>query len=305
MSGKELYKYYSDRKTYQEMPLLTNDNIVIPKVGLRNALSKTEYVNNVPTMIGSNRDEVKFWLAFSEYFVELDYSIGGSILGLPKIILKDEDAYEAFNYYRSTAWKIRGVDEPLNSLAMTGNKNLYSYRFDWDDQRRFIVANFKKLFGATHALEVPLLLGDNSLVGGPPISNFVYPKGVSKFYISRNMMRYWTNFAKNGYPGYSTNNIKWESYLGNNSNSFSFMILDNRKNLKMSNQNITLEILADQIYFDTRLTELEKCVVVYQIFTYVGNDEYDENIKHYKGTCDRKTSEQFIKENATSIDIDY
>ena len=73
----------------------------------------------------------------------------------------------------------------------------------------------------------------------------------------------------------------------------------------MSNQNITLEILADQIYFDTRLTELEKCVVVYQIFTYVGNDEYDENIKHYKGTCDRKTSEQFIKENATSIDIDY
>ena len=305
LQPKEFYEYYIKRKSFEEIPLLTNDGVLIPKIGLKEALSKAKYVNKVPVIVGSNRDEVKFWLALSEYFVTIDSSFGGSLFNLPKIILKNEDAYEAFNYYRSTAWKVRGVDLPLKSLAKAGNNQLFSYRFDWDDQRRFIVANFKKLFGATHALEVPLLLGDNSLVGGPPISNFVYPKGVSKFYISRNMMRYWTNFAKNGYPGYSTNNIKWESYLGNNSNSFSFMILDNRKNLKMSNQNITLEILADQIYFDTRLTELEKCVVVYQIFTYVGNDEYDENIKHYKGTCDRKTSEQFIKENATSIDIDY
>ena len=104
---------------------------------------------------GSNRDEVKIWLAFSEYFVTVDYSATGSLFNLPKVILKDEDAYEAFNYYRSAAWKIRGVDEPLNSLAKAGNKNLYSYRFDWDDQRKFIIGDFKKLFGAGHALEIP------------------------------------------------------------------------------------------------------------------------------------------------------
>ena len=130
LSGTEFYEYYSDRKTFEEIPLLTNDGIVIPQIGLRDALSKKEHLNNVPTMIGSNRDEVKFWLAFSEYFVELDFSIGGSLFGLPKIILKDEDLYEAFNYYRSTAWKVRGVDEPLNSLKFAGNNKLYSYRFD-------------------------------------------------------------------------------------------------------------------------------------------------------------------------------
>ncbi len=304
LSGKKFYEYYSDRKTYEVIPLLTNDGIVIPEIGLRNALSKNEYVNNVPTIIGSNRDEVKFWLAFSKYFVELDYSLSGSILGLPKIILKDEDAYEAFNYYRSTAWKVRGVDEPLYSLAAAGNNKLFSYRFDWDDQRRFIFANFKQLFGATHALEVPLLAGDNKLVGGRPVSNFVYPRGISRFYISRNMMRFWTNFAKKGKPGTSTNNVKWEPFFQDTSSTSSFIILDNKKNLGMLSEETSLNKLTKELFYDERLNETEKCVVLYQMFTFVGNDFYEENIKNYQGKCDRKTSEKFIRENASIIDID-
>ena len=304
LSGVEFYEYYSDRKTFEEIPLLTNDGIVIPKIGLKEALSKKEYLNNVPTMIGSNRDEVKFWLAFSEYFVELDFSIGGSLFGLPKIILKDEDSYEAFNYYRSTAWKVRGVDEPLNSLRFAGNNHLYSYRFDWDDQRRFIIADFKKLFGATHALEVPLLSGDKSLVGGRPVSNFIYPRGISNRYISRNMMKFWTNFAKTGEPGFSTNNIEWKPYIANDTNSRSFMILDNKKNLRMSSDISSLKILTRELFNDERLNKTEKCVVLYQMFTFVGNDNYDENIDNYQGNCDRKISETFIKENASVVDID-
>ena len=304
LSGKEFYKYYENRNTYEEIPLLTNDGVVIPEIGLREALSMKEYVNNVPTMIGSNRDEVKFWLAFSQYFVELDFSLGGSLFGLPKIILKDKDSYEAFNYYRSNAWKVRGVDEPLAFLANAGNDNLYSYRFDWDDQRRFIIADFKQLFGATHALEVPLLAGDDTLVGGKPVSNFVYPRGISRFYISRNMMRFWTNFAKYGDPGLSTNNIKWRPYLDDKSPVPSYIILDNKKNLKMSSKMSSLETLSKELFDDSRLNEIEKCVVVYQMFTFVGNDLYDDNIKNYSGKCDRKTSEKFIKENASIIEYD-
>ena len=63
----------------------------------------------IPFMAGSNRDEVKLWIASAEYFVELDYSFFGSILRYPRVKLKDEAAFEAFNYYRSEAWKIRGV----------------------------------------------------------------------------------------------------------------------------------------------------------------------------------------------------
>ena len=304
MSGEEFYNYYYERKNYEEIPLLTNDEYVIPSNGLRDALSKKEYVNNVPTIIGSNRDEVKFWLAFSDYLVSVDYSIGSSILNLPKIIIKDKGVYEAFNYYRSSAWKVRGVDEPLDSLENAGNTNLYSYRFDWDDQRRFFIADFKELFGATHALEIPLLAGDTALVGGPPVSNFIYPRGISRFYVSRNMMRFWANFAKNGVPGSSTNNVEWKKYSNNNSNSKSYIILDKKNNLKMSNNMTSLEKLTKELFDDKRLSDTEKCVVAFQMFTFVGNDLYDENILNYPGKCNRRDSVEFIKNNASSIEYD-
>lgn len=304
MSAEEFFSYYFDRKNFEEIPLLTNDDIVIPNIGLREALSKEYYVNNVPTLIGSNRDEVKFWLAFSEYLVSVDYSASSSLFGLPKITIKDRDKYEAFNYYRSSAWKVRGVDEPLKYLENAGNKNLYSYRFDWDDQRRFIVANFKELFGATHALEIPLLAGDNALVGGPPVSNFIYPRGISKFYVSRNLMKFWTNFAKYGSPGNSTNGIEWRPYFDYDASKNSYMILDKKNNLKMSSSFTSLKKLTKELFDDTRLNDLEKCVIAYQMFTFVGNDYYDENIINYPGTCVRKNSEQFIKENASTVEYD-
>ena len=304
LSGKEFYKYYADRETYEELPLLTNDGFVIPRIGLKEALSKKEHVNNVPTIAGSNRDEVKIWLAFSEYFVTVDYSPTSSLFNLPKATLKNEDAYEAFNYYRSTAWKIRGVNEPLNSLSKSGNSQLYSYRFDWDDHRKFILADFKTLFGAGHALEIPLLTGSTKLVGGPPVSNFMYPKGISHIYTSRNMMKFWSNFAKYGEPGYSTNKIKWEPYSVDKDNFSSYMVLDKKRNLKMSSDDKTLKKLSKEVFSDKRLSETEKCVVLYQMFTYVGNDMYDENINGYPGKCDRKASEDFIINNANVIDYD-
>ncbi len=304
LSGINFYSYYQERKNYEEIPLLTNDGIVIPEIGLEEALSKSEHVNIVPTIAGSNRDEVKFWLAFSDYFVNLDYSLGSSLFGLPKIILKDEDAYEAFNYYRSSAWKVRGVDDPLKSLSNAGNKRLFSYRFDWDDQRRFFIADFKKLIGATHAMEIPLLAGDSTLVGGAPVANFIYPRGLSKFYTSRNMMKFWTNFAKEGDPGLSSNKIKWEQYIPDENDFYPFMIIDNKKNLRMSSDNLTLKKLTNELFKDKRLNEIEKCVVLYQMYTFVGNDNYSEEIKNYKGKCDREESEKFIIENASTIDYD-
>ena len=43
------------------------------------ALSNTEYLNSVPTIAGSNKDETKLWLASAKYFIDLDYSFLGSI----------------------------------------------------------------------------------------------------------------------------------------------------------------------------------------------------------------------------------
>jgi para-nitrobenzyl esterase len=300
MSAKDFFSHYSERASYENLVILTEDGIVIPEIGLTAALSKKEYVNSVPIIAGSNKDEVKLWLASAKYFVDLNYSFLGSIFGIPKVILKDEDAFNIFNSYRSKAWKIRGVDDPLRSLYIAGNKDLYAYRYDWDDHRRFIIADFRELIGAAHATEIPLLTRNNKLVGG--YGFLIYPNGPSKRFTSKNMMKFWTNFAKNGEPGISTNGVEWTKYNGQKSLPSSYMILDNRKNLKMHKDEFSFFSLSKDLYKEDALTDLEKCVVLLQMLTYVGDDLYDQYANDYPGKCKRSESEKFLKDNSSFID---
>ena len=301
MPATEFFEIYANRESYQEIPLLTADNIVISEIGLRKSLSETNLINNVPVIAGSNADEVKLWLATAEYFVDLDYSFLGSIFGIPKVVLNNEESFEAFNYYRSSAWKIRGVDNPLQSLSKAGNNKLYSYRFDWDDHTKFIVGDFKKLIGAAHATEIPLLTGNSKLVDGFPLSLLIYPPSSSKRYLSKNMMKFWSNFAKYGSPGDSSNLVTWQSY---NSEAYNpnYLILDKKDNLKMSKGSLSFKMLSEELYMDNRVNEIEKCVILLQMFTCVGDDIYDENIKDYPGKCNRKEAEDFIIKNASFIE---
>ena len=229
MPAEELFKYYTNRFSYENIPLLTSDGIVIPEIGLNKALSNKDYVNKVPVIAGSNRDEVKLWLASAKYFVDLDYSFLGKIFGIPRVSLKNKQAFNLFNLYRSRAWKIRGVDNPLRSLYKSGNNNLYAYRYDWDDHRRFLIADFKELIGAAHATEIPLLTGNNKLVGD--YGFLIYPRGPSKKFTSKNMMKFWTNFAKTGEPGKSTNNVVWKRYIEQENIYSNYIMIDNKSNL--------------------------------------------------------------------------
>ena len=300
LDARDFFINYSDRPSYQEIPLLTSDGIVIPMDGLKNSLSNKKHVNIVPTIAGSNKDEVKLWLASAEYFVGLEYSFFGSLLGVPRVGLKDEAAFELFNSYRSRAWKLRGVDNPLRSLASAGNNDLYAYRYDWDDHRKWPVANFKKLIGAAHATEIPLLTGNNKLVGD--YGFLIYPKGPSKSFLSKNMMNFWANFAKTAKPGVSSNKQEWVKYDGLDEIESNFMVLDNRKNLKMDKDQNSFKSLVNDLYYEEDITDLEKCVVLLQMLTFVGDDLYDDYVNFYPGKCDRKDAEEFLKANASFID---
>ena len=300
LSAEDFFSNYAERVSYEEIPLLTADGIVIPAMGLRKALSSKDHLNIVPTMAGSNRDEVKLWLASAEYFVDLKFSTIGAIFGIPKVKVNNMEAFEIFSQYRSSAWKLRGVDGPLGSLSSLGNDNLYAYRYDWDDHRRLFVADFRQLIGAAHATEIPLLTGNNKLVGG--YGFLLYPRGPSKHFLSKNMMRFWTNFAKNGKPGNSTNSVEWLPFSNVNNIDSSFMVLDNRANLQMSSDKISFESLAKDLYKETAVTNLEKCVVLLQMYTFVGDDLYNRYINNYPGNCNREASENFLKDNASFIE---
>ena len=298
--AENIFKFYVN-KSNQDIPLLTADGIVIPKIGLRNALGKKELVNNVPTILGSNKDEVKLWLGTADYFVNLEYSVLGEILNIPRVVLENKDAFEAFNYYRSAAWQIRGVLDPAKKLLIAGNNNLYLYRYDWDDHRKLLIADFKELFGAAHATEIPLITGDDQLVGR--FGYFIYPKGPSKRFTSKNMMLFWKNFAYSDKPGSSSNGKKWMPYNQNQTEKFNLMLIDNKKNLRMISDNNEFIKLINELNIDTRLNKIEKCVVFYQMTTFVGDDIFDSLIKYYNGICKKSDAKDFLKENDSFIDF--
>ena len=113
-------------------------------------------------------------------------------------------------------------------------------------------------------------------------------------------MQFWTNFAKTGSPGFSTNGIEWKPYFNNDKKSY--IILDNKKNLKMISAVPNYKNLVKELAYDERLDDLEKCVVLLQMGTYVGLDIYDslESVFPYK--CNRERSIQFLEQNASFID---
>ena len=295
MPAYDFYSYYS-KDELREIPLLTNDGIVIPKDGLYEAL-KNPIDSSIPVIAGSNRDEVKLWIGTALYFIQPEYSFIGSIFGIPKIKIVNENAFEAFNYYRSSAWQLRGVVEPLNNLSNAGAKNLYSYRYDWDDHRRRPIADFKKIIGAAHATEIPLLTGNNKLVGN--YGFIIYPNGPSKRYTSKNMMRFWANFAKTGKPGHSTNNIEWINYLNNNSQNI--MILDKKKNLSVKKISNSYRSLVKELELDSRVNKKEKCVILYQMGVLIGNDIYKDLEEIYSQKCNKEESVKFLRDNAAFV----
>jgi len=145
-----------------------------------------------------------------------------------------------------------------------------------------------------------LLAGNNKLVGD--YGFLIYPKGPSKHFISKNMMNFWTNFAKTGEPGLSSNKQKWTKYNGLDEIESSFMVLDNKKNLKMDKDQNSFKSLVNNLYYEKDITDLEKCVVLLQMLTFVGNDLYDEYVDYYPGECNRGDAEYFLRANASFID---
>ena len=100
------------------------------------------------------------------------------------------------------------------------------------------------------------------------------------------MMKFWSDFAKNGKPGSSSNNIEWDSY-NYMQNSKNFMILDNKRNMKMEHSQTSYRNLIQELIIDSRVNELERCVILYQMGTFVGNDIFDDISKYANFSCKR------------------
>jgi para-nitrobenzyl esterase len=186
-------------------PALFRDGVVLPEDPLTEVFSDPARWNEVPLMVGSNRDEMKLFLALSDRHT-------GKRFGLIPAV-QDAQRYELLNRFHSDAWKASGVDLPLSLISRSRSKvDLFAYRFDWDSMRKNWLVDLPQLLGAAHALELDFLFGP--LISRVVPGVFYEGNRQDREALGRAMRDYWAGFAYSGRPGSgrSAGQVAWPGW---------------------------------------------------------------------------------------------
>lgn len=274
-TGDLLEAYFGFEEDHMQ-PLIISDGVVIPEVGVLGALSDPRFAKHVPVLAGTTRDEVTLWLGLNRYFVDISYPL--TRLLPPRITLRDPELYRFWVDVRSRGWKLGGVDEPLAALQATGVKDLYAYRYDWDEQDDNFLVTFSEILGAAHASEIAFIMGA-PMYG--EIGAYMYPETESAQRMTDIMMSAWGSFARNGAPVIE-GGPEWATY---DASTPAFMRLDVGDALGMSDDVQSRSALLERIAASSVVSELERCVVAWELLTAVGIPDYDAYREWRDGLC--------------------
>ncbi len=257
-------------------PLSTADGIVIPEAGMLAAMADASLNKQVPVLAGSNRDEVTLWLGLNRYFVDGESVLLGALP--PKMRIRDEALYRYWIDIRSRGWKARGVDEPLAALSAAGYSPLYAYRFDWDEQADSWFLPFSDILGAAHAAEIAFVMG-KPMYGS--IGDYMYPDTPSAAALTKHMMSAWANFARHGDPG-AVAGQAWPPFVTEAPHT---LILDSADRIRVEAQGESLDALLQEAAGESPLNATERCLLVWELVTNIGQPAYDRYRRWNNGEC--------------------
>ena len=212
------------------------DEITLPENPL-NAL-QSGFASDIPLLIGTNRDEMRFMRAFFPNMPEIDsdellkrimnsFSKSGHSEELAKSLIKTyvkeregflpnnpQDIWEAF--LTDIGFRIFAIR--VAEAQSKHQKNTFMYLFTWPSPW------MEGKLGSSHAVEIPFAFGTLDKPGTEIYSG----KGEDAETLSEKMMDAWIAFAHTGNPN-NKSILEWPSY---DSNNRSTIILD--KELKIS-----------------------------------------------------------------------
>ncbi len=171
-------------------PRPARDGVVLPTAPLTEVFASGAW-NRMPVLLGSNRDEMRTFLADKPEHVKL---LGGK---LP--LLHDRAAYLAESRTLSDAWRVMHVDEPADAMLASGHADVWTYRFDWDELPAIPFIRPDLLLGAAHAMEMAFAFGDTEgefdlFKANTPFNR----KG--RVALAQAMSNAWATFARDGQP---------------------------------------------------------------------------------------------------------
>jgi para-nitrobenzyl esterase len=168
-------------------PNQITDGNILPSDGFA-GFARGDWANKVPLIIGSNKEELKFFLWSNK---GLDWKT---------------PLYVAAAKYGSKVWRAMGVDELADAMASSpGTPPVFVYRFDWgapdSEGRSPEPGDYGKRLGAFHAVEISFFLGSETCVG-PLLTNtlFTTENRPGREDLSRGIMAYLASFATTGNP---------------------------------------------------------------------------------------------------------
>jgi para-nitrobenzyl esterase len=268
------------------------DGHVIPEKGIQESFLNNS-LNRVPIILGTNKDENKFFNSMNRNFVTWEkasavYRVIG-VKEMPSEII-DLDYYQALNFYGTAFWKQRAVDLPSRQLVGSGHKETYAYRFDWDELATVNDMDLSILIGSAHALEILFVMGtmDIALMKRFLFGDGAYPAAKK---LSEQIQSYWAEFAYTGNPGKGRSGALplWGSWSNEGNNKYMVLDSENDQGLFMSDIEYSKENILNWLIQDTRLSEKEKCELLYGLSYGDGNgvskNEFD---LFWNGRCSDK-----------------
>ena len=276
MSGIDKGEFWS---TQRDLARIIADDIVIPKEGILETLGNANKHANVPIILGINKDENKLFNFFNKDLVKNFFN--------RFFIVNDPFYYDLLSDYQSLAWRSNGLDTPADMIEKSGQENIFTYRFDWDEEPKILGMDFSLLLGAAHAFEIPFIMGDFDLGNQ---TSFIYDKNKiqERDILSDSMMQYWSEFAKTGDPnkGSKKDLERWNRWKSNDDNS-QIMILDTISSggVRMTESYVPIEALVEVFNSDPRSKKIkDKCAFLEIAFSWVDNwKEKNNSCMDYEG----------------------
>nr|MCS5569181.1 carboxylesterase family protein [Pseudomonadales bacterium] len=244
-------------------PCIFGDGYVLPADAQADEIfADLSNYNVTPVILGTNRDEVKLFLAMSP-------SVTDRFFGIPYRI-RDSVSYNRDATYGTDAWKLRAVDELAERLHDTQGHSVFAYRFDWDELRHVLSLDLGSLFGAAHAFEIPFMFGNFDLIDRTMVIDAEAKPARNS--LSASMMSYWANFAYTGNPGRGRDGreIEWTGWKNGHTENERLLIFDSRTDggIRMSPLRLTREGMRERVLNDASFTDqAAHCRTYRQLFS--------------------------------------
>jgi para-nitrobenzyl esterase len=245
--------------TMLAVPTVFGDGNVLPAGDPLTLLAQPSGHASVPVILGTNRDEYKTFLLFSSLQVRRFTRFYAR--------LRDPDRYDALSDALSQTWKLTGADAPALAIARSGGR-AYVYRFDWDEEPTLLGADYARMLGAGHGIEIPFMFGHFNLNREANLM-FTSKNEAGRIALSQQMMGYWAEFARSGAPGRGghAHGPEWKPF-GAEPGEQHFIVLDTPRGGGTRLVQGALEVaqIVASVDSDRRLrSQRERCIVFHEL----------------------------------------